>query len=121
MASVPMPQHGSWKKRISNNAAGALLLFTLLHVTCFTALAAFAGSSLVSYLGIAIMIGLVIPALARFEARWHGETLQGLSDGELALRFRTERRRLWIAAVAAPFLWSALFLGAYFLARRLAA
>lgn len=117
MASVPMPDFGSWKKRISNNAAAALLLFTLLHVACFTALAGFAGSWLVTYLGIAILVGLVIPALSRFEARWHGGALDGLSEHEIAERFRIERLRLWAAAVALPFLWSGLFLGAYLVAR----
>ncbi|MCJ8156845.1 hypothetical protein [Sphingomonas sp. LaA6.9] len=112
MASVPMPEFGTWQKRISNNAAGALLLFTLLHVTCFTALAGYSRSSLVSYLGITILVGLVIPALGRVEGRWHGEALRGLTEADLNARFRTERVRLWGAAIALPFVWSGLFLGA---------
>ncbi|RJF90503.1 hypothetical protein D3876_09705 [Sphingomonas cavernae] len=114
-----MPEYGTWKKRISNNAAGALLLFTMLHVTCFTALAGYARSSLVSYLGIAILMGLVIPALARIEARWHGDALRGLTDAELSVRFRVERARLWGAAIALPFVWSGLFLGAFLIFTRL--
>lgn len=88
------------------------MLFTLLHITCFSALAGYARSSLVSYLGIAILVGLVIPALGRVEARWHGAALRGLSDAELATRFRAERMRLWGTAIVLPFLWSGLFLGA---------
>lgn len=111
MASAPIPDHGNWKKRISNNAAAALLLFTLLHIACFVALSGVIGSGIAHFLGIAILVGLVIPALARFEARWHGDALAGLTDAELAVRFRTERVWLWLAAVIAPFLWSGVFLG----------
>ena len=121
MASVPMPEFGTWKKRISNNAAGALLLFTLLHVACFTALAGYVQSSLVSYLGIAIVVGLVIPAAARVEARWHGDALRGLDETQLAARFRVERARLWGAALILPFIWSGLFLGVFHLFERYSA
>lgn len=113
MASMLVPDRDGWKKRISNNAAAALLLFTLLHIGCFVAISGYIGSSLVSFLGIAILVGLVIPALARFEARWHGDALAGLSETEIATRFRAERMRLWIAAAFVPFLWSGVFLGLY--------
>lgn len=113
MASVPVSDQAYWRKRISNNAAAALLVFTCLHIACFSALSGFVGSGAVNLLGIAILVGVAIPALARFEARWDDDEMRDVPDAVLANRFRAERLRLWIAALTVPFLWAGLFLGAY--------
>jgi len=113
MASVPASDQGYWRKRVSNNAAAALLVFTCLHITCFTALSGFVGSGAINLLGIAILVGIAIPAMAGFEARWEDDKVGDLTEAALAARFRAARLRLWIAALLVPFLWAGVFLGLY--------
>lgn len=108
-----------WRRRISNNAAAALLVFTLLHIICFMAVSGFTGARWVNLLGIAIMVMLVIPAISKIEARWEDLTRQPLGPAEISTHFRRERLRLWIAAILLPFLWSGIFLGLHMLASQL--
>ena len=112
--------HDRWKRRISNHAAAALLVFTLLHIVCVAAASGYTGARWVKYLGIALLILVVIPAISRIEARWEALTRQPLGPAEIVTHFRRERRRLWLAAITVPFLWTGLFLALYAIVARLA-
>lgn len=111
MAAVLTDDQDRWKRRISNNAAAALLVFTSLHIICFMAVAGYTGWRWINLLGIAIMIMLVIPAISKIEARWEALTREPLGPAEISTHFRRERLRLWVAAIFLPFLGSAVFLG----------
>ena len=106
-----------WRRRISNNAAAALLVFTLLHIICFMAVSGYTGWRWVNLLGIGIMVGFAIPAISRIEARWENLTRQPLGPAEIVMHFHRERLRLWVAAICLPFLGAAAVLGLYALTR----
>ncbi|MBB5686104.1 hypothetical protein [Sphingobium boeckii] len=116
MAAVLTDDQDRWKRRISNNAAAALLVFTLLHILCFVAVSGYTGWRWINLLGIAILVGFAIPAISKIEARWEALTREPLGPAEISTHFRRERMRLWIAAILLPFLGSAVFLGAHALA-----
>jgi len=120
MTAVRAEDHDRWKRRISNHAAAALLVFTLLHIVCVTAASGYTGARWVSFLGIALLVLVVIPAISKIEARWEALTRQPLGPAEIVTHFRRERRRLWLAAVTMPFVWTGLFLGIYMGVTRLA-
>ena len=71
-------------------------------------------------IGIALLVLVVIPAISKIEARWEALTRQPLGPAEIVTHFRRERRRLWLAAVTMPFVWTGLFLGIYMGVTRLA-
>jgi hypothetical protein len=98
MASSPIAQAG-WKKRVSANAAGALLLFTLLHLLCFAA--ASQGAGPVRLIGLLLPVAMAVLLAARFEAHWYGRGDAG---------FLRAAACLWIGAACLPFLWSGAYL-----------
>lgn len=116
MASRALAHGADWKKRVSGHAAGALLLFTLLLVMCFGALAEKFGSPLVSLAGVVIVGGLVVPALGRLEARWHAE-IDTLRAGDIAAQFRMRCTALWLGALVMPVGLAGGFLGLFQIGR----
>lgn len=101
MASCAIILNENWKKKISLNLAAALLVFTLLQIACFGALAERFQSPAVSLVGLVIVGGIVVPALGRLESRLHAAA-ETLSDAEMAARFGFWRTMLWIGALALP-------------------
>jgi cytochrome b len=98
MASQPFDQD-VWKRRVSNNCAGALVVFALLHILC---VAAASGHAAVSHMiALVVPVAGAIPLMARFEAHW-------LARRD-ASGFRGAAALLWVAAVVVPFLWSGLY------------
>jgi len=113
MTAVRAEDQDRWKRRISTHAAAALLVFTLLHIACFMAAAGHLHAGWVRFLGIAILVGVVIPLMSKIEARWEALTRQALGPAEIASHFRRERRRLWLAAIVMPFVWTGLLLAGF--------
>jgi hypothetical protein len=99
MASRPFDRD-VWKKRVSSNAAGALVLFALLHILCSAAAPGDPGP--LRMIALVLPVIAAIPTAARFEAHWHG-----LPD---APKFRRAAGLLWAAAAVVPFLWTGLYL-----------
>lgn len=99
MASRPFDRD-VWKKRVSSNAAGALVLFALLHILCLAAAPGDLGA--MRMIALALPVIAAIPAAARFEAHWHA-----LPQSP---RFRRAAGLLWATAVVAPFLWTGFIL-----------
>jgi len=109
MAIAAMTDRAIWQRRASRNAAAALILFALVQAICSTFVSSATGIAGIGLIA-ALSLALVIPALARFEARWRGAALDG-ADAEIARRFRRECALLWVAAAILPFAWTGLLLG----------
>jgi hypothetical protein len=100
MASQPF-ERDIWKRKVSNNSAGALVVFALIHILCLAAAAS--GHSMPLHLvALVLPVMITIPLLARFEAYW-------FAHPDLHA-FRRAAALLWAAAVITPFLWSGLYL-----------
>lgn len=115
MASRAIVQGVNWKKRISVNLAGALLMLAALQILCFGALAEELDSPLISLVGLVIVGGLAMPAMRRMEARWHAEA-DHYAGEEMAERFASVRNALWLGALMLPFASSAALYGFHRLA-----
>lgn len=99
MASAPFDRD-PWKKRVSANAAGALILFALLHILSFAAASNALEPGVVRTIGFAVPVATAIWAANRFETRW--------TDTPELSGFRRAAVMLWAVAAVAPFLWSGM-------------
>ncbi|MGE3690343.1 MAG: hypothetical protein AB7F98_03060 [Novosphingobium sp.] len=106
---------GDWRRRMSDNIAYALLVYTALQIfVTMNALKA-QGGSLLPYLALIILVVAIIPACRRFERRWNVLTDEQAHDAAFAPHFRRDRTMLWALAIGLPFLLTGLFKGLAYL------
>ena len=100
-----------WRKRMSDNVAYALLIYTGLQigVTMF-ALKGNSGSIL-PYFALVLLVAAIIPAARLFEARWSEMNDDDAADPAFARAFSRDRIALWLCALGLPFALAALFSG----------
>ncbi|MFC4291396.1 hypothetical protein ACFOWX_03100 [Sphingorhabdus arenilitoris] len=93
-------------KRMSDNVAIALVVYTLMLIFIVTPSIETEGVSIFPYFLLVILVGGAIPVLRRFEHRWALLDDSELSDSGLKHRFAMDRTKLWILAIGVPFLLS---------------
>jgi hypothetical protein len=100
-----------WRKRMSDNIAYALLVYTGLQI--FVTLGALKGhkSSLLPYLALVILVIAIIPACRRFERRWNRLSDAQAADPAFAAIYKHDRMVLWMLAIGLPFVLTAIFMG----------
>ncbi len=98
-----------WRKRMSDNIAYALLVYTALQIFVTMGALKSEGSSLLPYLVLIILVGAIIPACRGFDRRWQGLSDAQAFDPDLAPRFAHDRRVLWLLALGMPFVITAAF------------
>lgn len=98
-----------WRKRISDNIAYALLVYTALQIFVTMGALHSKSSSFLPYFVLVVLIAAIIPACRLFERRWQRLDEVQAADPVLAPRFRRDRAALWIMAVGLPFLVTGLF------------
>ena len=98
-----------WRKKMSDNIAYALLVYTALQI--FVTMGALHGSggSLLPYFALIILVAGIIPACRRFEKRWNRLSDTQAADPEFVSYFRRDRLWVWAMAVGLPFAVTALF------------
>ncbi|MEO7248189.1 MAG: hypothetical protein ABIW31_07005 [Novosphingobium sp.] len=98
-----------WRKRMSDNIAYALLVYTALQI--FGTMSALKGESgsLLPYLALVVLVIAIIPSCRRFEKRWNRLTDEQAADPAMAVYFRRDRLALWLLAIGLPFALIALF------------
>jgi hypothetical protein len=100
-----------WRRRMSDNIAYALLVYTGLQIfVTMNALKA-EGGSLLPYLALIILVVAIIPACRRFERRWNRLSDEQAHDHAFAASFRHDRIMLWLTAIGLPFVLTGLFKG----------
>lgn len=114
-AVVPPPVEGvvgapavDWRKRMSDNIAFALLVYTGLQIFVTMSALKNEGSSLLPYLALIVLVIAIIPSCRRFERRWNRLTDLQASDPGLARYFRRDRLVLWVLAIGLPFAITAI-------------
>lgn len=105
-----------WRKRMSDNIAYALLVYTGLQIFVTMGALKASGPSMLPYLALVILIIGIIPACRRFERRWNRLSDEQAANPALARYYRNDRILLWSLAIGLPFLITGLFrlLGALF-------
>lgn len=103
------PRKLDWRKRMSDNIAYALLVYTGLQIFV-TVHALKAGSaSLLPYLALVVLVAAIIPACRAFESRWMGISDEAAADPALKGAYRRDQIFLWLLAIGLPFLLTGLF------------
>lgn len=102
------PTHSSarsWHRRMSNNLAAALVTFAGLQIVVISAVVATGTTTLLYHIGIAILIGAIIPTARNLERRWEYLSRSDLPSDGLAARFRMDQLKLWTGTLLLPLGW----------------
>lgn len=107
----PVAPESVWEKRISNHVAYALLMYTGLQI--FVVMQAIRGesASVLPYMGLVALVGIVIPLCRRMEKRWQRLARSGASEAALLSAYRGDRLGIWLFAIGFPFGFVALLKG----------
>ncbi len=99
-----------WRKRMSDNIAYALLVYTALQI--FVTLHALKGakSSILPYFALVVLVVAIIPACRRFERRWNRLNDEQAANPDFARAYRHDRLMLWALAIGLPFLLTGIFM-----------
>ena len=100
-----------WRRRMSDNIAYALLVYTGLQIFITMGALKSEGGSLLPYFALVILVAAIIPACRRFERRWSSLTDEQAHDPAMASYYRRDRRALWLIAIGLPFGLTAIFRG----------
>jgi hypothetical protein len=100
-----------WRRRMSDNVAYALLVYTALQIfVTMTALKDGHGSIL-PYFALIVLVGAIIPGCRMFEKRWDGLSDSEAANPELHDRFRKDQVVLWLCAIGLPLALTGSYLG----------
>ncbi len=100
-----------WRKRMSDNIAYALLVYTSLQIFFTMCMLERKGGSLLPYFALIILVAAIIPACRRFEKRWNRLSDVQAADLQFSSYYRRDQMWLWSLAVGMPFVVSGLFFG----------
>ncbi|MEY4951644.1 MAG: hypothetical protein RL299_68 [Pseudomonadota bacterium] len=100
-----------WRKKMSDNIAYALLVYTALQI--FVTMGALDGKtgSMLPYVALIILVAGIIPACRWFERRWNRLSDAQAADPEFASFFRRDQIWLWVLALGLPFVVTMMFKG----------
>ena len=98
-----------WRRKMSDNVAYALLVYTGLQIFVTMGSLKNGSGSILPYFALIILVAAIIPGCRMFEKRW-----EDLSDGqaanpELRDRFRRDQIVLWLCALGLPLALTGLF------------
>jgi hypothetical protein len=100
-----------WRRKMSDNIAYALLVYTALQIFVTMGALKSEGASLLPYLALIVLVGAIIPACRRFERRWNRLSEAQSHDPAMAAYYRRDRFMLWALAIGLPFALTGLFKG----------
>lgn len=92
-------------RAMSRHASGALLAFAVLQVWGMTVLGHAPGGAFIIVAAIAMLLLVAMPFARRIERHWRDLTYSALPSPGLVSRFRRDRTRLWLLALAVPPAW----------------
>jgi hypothetical protein len=99
-----------WRKRMSDNIAYALLVYTGLQIfVTMHAIQDIASGSILPYLSLVVLVAAIIPACRRLERRWEAIDDEHAADPALRPLYRRDQALLWALAIGLPFLLTGLF------------
>lgn len=105
------PKPLDWRKRMSDNIAYALLVYTVLQIFVTIGSLENRGGSMLPYFALIILVAAIIPACRRFETRWNRLSDEQAADPQFKSYYRRDQFWLWATAIAMPLFVSGLFIG----------
>ena len=100
-----------WRRKMSDNIAYALLVYTGLQIFVTMGALKGEGMSLLPYLALIVLVAAIIPACRRFERRWNRLVDIQATVPTVKEYYRRDRMALWILAIGLPFLLTGIFKG----------
>lgn len=100
-----------WRKKMSDNIAYALLVYTALQIFVTMGELGTKSGSMLPYAALIILVAGIIPACRRFEARWKRLNDAQAADPEFVRYFRRDQLWLWLLALGLPFAVTLMFKG----------
>lgn len=100
-----------WRKRMSDNIAYALLVYTGLQIFVTMGALHGKGGSMLPYFAFVILVAAIIPACRRFEKRWNRLSDVQAADPQFGRHYRRDQAWLWGLALGLPFMVAGLFMG----------
>jgi hypothetical protein len=104
-----------WRKRMSDNVAFALLVYTGLQIFVTMGALNTGQGSILPYFGLVILVGAIIPGCRMFEHRWEWLSDEAAADPAQAPAFRRDQLLLWLLAIGLPFLLTGLVKASHYL------
>lgn len=98
-----------WRKRMSDNIAYALLVYTALQIFMTMGALHARGSSLLPYFALVVLVAAIIPACRMFERRWNRLSDTQARDPDFGRYYRRDRLWLWAMAIGLPLVVTGLF------------
>ena len=108
-AAKPHPRPLDWRKRMSDNIAYALLVYTALQIFVTVQALKMEGMSILPYLALIVLVAAIIPACRAFERRWLNISDEAAADPALKPAYRRDQIALWLLAVLLPLVLTGLF------------
>lgn len=98
-----------WRKRMSDNVAYALLVYTGLQIFVTVHAIKSGTSSMLPYVALIVLVAAIIPACRAFEGRWMQISDTDAADPAYREAFRRDQIYLWVIAIGLPFLLTGMF------------
>ena len=100
-----------WRRKMSDNVAYALLVYTGLQIFVTMGQLKNGSGSILPYFALIVLIGAIIPGCRMFEKRWDGLSDSSAANPELRGRFVRDQIILWLCAIGLPLLLTGAYLG----------
>lgn len=100
-----VPAARSLGRRMTFHAAAALLAFAAMQIWLVSSAVSIGAPSALTIVALVMVLALAVPVARITERRWDRLSRQALASWGLHARFRRDVRRLWLAALALPFVW----------------
>lgn len=98
-----------WRKRMSDNIAFALLVYTGLQIFVTVHALKSGSASLLPYLALVVLVAAIIPACRAFEGRWLDISDEAAADPAYKPAYRRDQVLLWALAIGLPFVLTGIF------------
>jgi hypothetical protein len=92
-----------WRRRMSDNVAYALWVYTGLQIFMTVAVLKGPGGSILPYLALALLVVAVLPGFRALERRWDRMSDEQAVDPAYEPPYRRDKRLIWGLAVGLPF------------------
>ncbi|RVQ67846.1 hypothetical protein EKN06_06290 [Croceicoccus ponticola] len=92
-----------WRRRISDNLAYGLLVYTGLQIFVTLKQLKEVSNSMLPYLALVVLVAAIIPAARLLERHWDRLDDAGAYDPIHAARFNRDRIIIWAVAIGLPF------------------
>lgn len=100
-----------WRRKMSDNVAYALLVYTGLQIWVTMGTLKNGSGSILPYFALIVLVAAIIPGCRMFEKRWESLSDSQAANPELRDRFRRDQIVLWICAIGLPLVLTGLFMG----------